>query len=85
MGCYANSFNPIKELVMYKTGMLCPIPGFYVFIKHTDDSPCMKKHEEIIKMKQFDVFPLSHTCGHRVFWELRRDDLVDDKTRKRFG
>jgi hypothetical protein len=62
---------------MYKTGMLCPIPGFYVFIKHTDDSICMKKHDEVIQVEKFSRFPPARTCKNKAFWELRKDELVD--------
>lgn len=62
---------------MYKTGMLCPIPGFYVFIKHVDDSLCMQKHDEIIQVEKFSRFPPAMSCGNNAFWELRREELVD--------
>ena len=62
---------------MYKTGMLCPIPGFYVFIKHADDSLCMQKHDELIQIEKFSRFPPAKACGNNAFWELRKDELVD--------
>lgn len=62
---------------MYKTGMLCPIPGFYVFIKHADDSLCMQKHDEIIQVEKFSRFPPAASCRNNAFWELRSEELVD--------
>lgn len=56
---------------------MCPISGYYSFVKHTDVSPCILNHEEVISMKKNDRFPLAKVCGKPAFWVLLRDDLMD--------
>jgi hypothetical protein len=45
---------------MHKTGMLCPIPDFYVFIKH----------DELIQVEKFSKFLPAISCGNNALWEL---------------
>ena len=62
---------------MFKTGNLCPISATYSFVKHTDQSPCMLKHEEKVCLERDDIFPFARDCGNPALWVLMRDDLVD--------
>lgn len=59
---------------MFKTGSMCPISAKYSFVKHTDQSPCMSRHEEIISLERDSIFPPSRTCGNSVYWVLCRED-----------
>jgi hypothetical protein len=62
---------------MYKTGNLCPQSGWYSFVKHTDTSICMSKHEEIISLDAFERFPITKECKSDAFWVLLNNELAE--------
>ena len=59
---------------MFKTKSMCLISGNYSFVRHTDQSPCMLKHEEVIYLEKGDVFPTAKECGNSTFWVLCREN-----------
>jgi len=59
---------------MFKTGSLCLISATYSFVKHTDHSPCMLKHEETVSLERDDIFPPARVCGNSAYWVLCRED-----------